>query len=448
MKTSYRAILSLIALPLAFGATQPQAAPFQIIGPTGAEVRAVSEDGTTIVGTASSIGFRWSEANGFQAIPGTREAVGVSADGSTIAVTVIDGGLEKAGVWTEATGVQLIDPVPDSAACDAFFGASYDVSDGAVVVGQAWVTACKTHAFRWDAGGGSVDLGTSVVGRSSTATGVSGDGQRVVGWQDAESGYRQGARWDGLTQTLFWDIAAGVDVMVGMARAATYDGSVVVGRGAADGGAWRWTGGDYVESIGALPGFSGNTFAWDISEDGGVIVGGGLLGPARDAFIWTEILGILKLDNYLVSIGVLDAVGLDLGLATGISADGTVIVGSGFTPSFEIFSWRIDLGDALSSAGPNSLERRFAIRSCSPNPFANSTEIAYSTTEARNLSIIVYDVSGRAVRSVLHGRIPAGDHAVVWDGRGDDGRSVAAGTYLVRVHDGARSQTQRVTLLR
>ena len=71
-------------------------------------------------------------------------------------------------------------------------------SDGRVVVGLAWIGCGLTHAFRWEESTGMVNLGSSVAGRASLATGVSGDGKVVVGHQGAghrvQSGRTLGGR--------------------------------------------------------------------------------------------------------------------------------------------------------------------------------------------------------------------------------------------------------------
>ena len=64
---------------------------------------------------------------------------------------------------------------------------------------------------------------------------------------------------------------------------------------------------------------------------GSIVVGACGFGWDRDAFIWTQDTGMLKLDTWLSGQG-LDLSGWDLGSATGISDDGSVITGWGFGP--------------------------------------------------------------------------------------------------------------------
>jgi len=62
-------------------------------------------------------------------------------------------------------------------------------------------------------------------------------------------------------------------------------------------------------------------------------------------------------------------------------------------------------------------------------------------------ALVVYDVSGRAVRTLAQGRGP-GRVAVGWDGTGDDGRRLAAGAYVVRLEAQPVTAAVRLVLLR
>jgi len=67
-----------------------------------------------------------------------------------------------------------------------------------------------------------------------------------------------------------------------------------------------------------------------------------------------------------------------------------------------------------------------------PNPFNPATTIAFALPSAGQIAVEVYDLRGQLVRTLLRGQREAGPQRVLWDGRGDDGRNVASGVYLVR----------------
>jgi len=84
-----------------------------------------------------------------------------------------------------------------------------------------------------------------------------------------------------------------------------------------------------------------------------------------------------------------------------------------------------------------------------PNPFNPLTTIRYELEKPAVVSIEVFDAAGALVRRLITGaQMPAGNHTVDWQGRHDDGRSMAAGVYLVRMRAGGIDQTKAVTLLK
>ncbi len=84
-----------------------------------------------------------------------------------------------------------------------------------------------------------------------------------------------------------------------------------------------------------------------------------------------------------------------------------------------------------------------------PNPFNPLTSIAYSVPEnTAEIELSVYDVTGRLVRTVASGKVVAGRHEAVWDGRDARGERVASGVYFVRLTDGKTTATKRMVLLK
>jgi probable HAF family extracellular repeat protein len=218
--------------------------------------------------------------------------------------------------------------------------AAYDVSrDGQVIVGLAWDGCALAHAFRWTASTGMVDLGSSVPGRASLASGVSATGHVIVGYQDAANGYRQGARWlDGREELM-----PGADGYVGHARTTNIDGSIVVGQvcrptlGSDDQSAWVWTAQAGTKCLPApnkipSPGPSILVQANATSDDGQVIGGGQNVGGSSDsnAVIWIGGRPAY-LKDFLRANGVPNAFStwVNTGEITGISPDGRILVGWG-----------------------------------------------------------------------------------------------------------------------
>lgn len=91
---------------------------------------------------------------------------------------------------------------------------------------------------------------------------------------------------------------------------------------------------------------------------------------------------------------------------------------------------------------------RFALAQNQPNPFNPSTTIGFSLEEGGLVSLLVFDVSGRLVRTLANGPLARGAHAVSWDGRDDRGQAAPAGIYLYRLTANGETTTRRMTMLK
>jgi flagellar hook assembly protein FlgD len=65
-----------------------------------------------------------------------------------------------------------------------------------------------------------------------------------------------------------------------------------------------------------------------------------------------------------------------------------------------------------------------------------------------NVELAVYDVSGRSVAVLAEGRMEAGQHTRVWDGRNHEGYRVSPGVYLVQMTAGGISQVRKTVVLK
>ena len=90
---------------------------------------------------------------------------------------------------------------------------------------------------------------------------------------------------------------------------------------------------------------------------------------------------------------------------------------------------------------------RFHLQRNRPNPFNPRTEIRFGLAERGRAKLVVYDVQGRRVRTLVDGVLAAGPHVVTWDGTDDEARRVASGLYLYRLTSGRQSATHRLLLV-
>jgi subtilisin-like proprotein convertase family protein len=90
----------------------------------------------------------------------------------------------------------------------------------------------------------------------------------------------------------------------------------------------------------------------------------------------------------------------------------------------------------------------FGLAPVRPNPFGASAEIAFTLDREASARLEIIDVTGRRVTTLIDRAMPAGRHAVQWNGQDADGHPVAAGLYFVRLVSGGRTDLERVSRLR
>ena len=87
----------------------------------------------------------------------------------------------------------------------------------------------------------------------------------------------------------------------------------------------------------------------------------------------------------------------------------------------------------------------FALGANYPNPFNPATTIPVSVAAGTgDVDLTIYNVLGQPVRQVWNGPLAAGEHRLAWDGRDGQGQSVAAGVYLVRLHQGDQTHIRKM----
>lgn len=83
-----------------------------------------------------------------------------------------------------------------------------------------------------------------------------------------------------------------------------------------------------------------------------------------------------------------------------------------------------------------------------PNPAPAGTRISFALPDAAPVTLAVFDVAGRLLDTIAEGTLPAGAHAVTWDGMDGSGRPLPAGVYYYRLSTPAGALTKKMTLIR
>jgi probable HAF family extracellular repeat protein len=309
--------------------------------------RAISADGTTVVGYGTVAGgtngtqhaFLWTSGGGMQNLGDLAggsdysEAFGVNNDGSVVVgeSSTTDPGATVDRMtfkWTSGGGIQGIGFGYGTA--NGHYESGRAVSNnGSVIVGAANVNSANPISYRWSSGGGFQAL-VNQANFSTASTGVSSDGNTVVGNRQTTS---NDFGW-------VWTSATGVQDMVDLAGGNTTthandispNGTYIVGYGndATGQRAVIWTNG--------VPQAIASGIGYGVSDDGTIAVGTfDVFGT--NPFLWDPVHGALPFATVLGLGGVSMPAGWNITRVTGVSADGLSYTGYGQNASHQTEAW-------------------------------------------------------------------------------------------------------------
>ncbi len=138
--------------------------------------------------------------------------------------------------------------------------------------------------------------------------------------------------------------------------------------------------------------------------------------------------------------------------ATSPAIDQGVNVGlafAGIAPDLGAF----EFGLATGVEDPGIKPEQFSLHQNYPNPFNPETKIVYALNSAAKISIEIYDILGRKVRTLVNEEKDTGAYTVSWNGKNGFGHNVASGVYFYKLEALANntklfSETKRMILLR
>jgi hypothetical protein len=106
------------------------------------------------------------------------------------------------------------------------------------------------------------------------------------------------------------------------------------------------------------------------------------------------------------------------------------------------------LGSNVGVAGAPAVVPRFALHAVRPAPCRWQATFTYDLARGGKVSLHVYDVSGRLVRTLVDRFQPPGQHSIAWAMADDSGGRVPSGVYFVRMRAGAYSESRKFLVLR
>lgn len=122
-------------------------------------------------------------------------------------------------------------------------------------------------------------------------------------------------------------------------------------------------------------------------------------------------------------------------------ADGVSEITPGFKRGFIGIGVGVD-GEVINTPESFSLSQNY------PNPFNPETNIEFNLPSAQNVNLMVFNLLGQHVSTLVSGTLEAGTHTVTWNGKNDDGINVPSGIYFYKMITPEFSQTNKMVMVR
>jgi hypothetical protein len=143
---------------------------------------------------------------------------------------------------------------------------------------------------------------------------------------------------------------------------------------------------------------------------------------------------------------------LDVKKTAADGLDGYIMLPEGVTGTFiwQNKSIPLESGTTTISAasGNGNVPDKIKLGQNYPNPFNLSTTITYALPEAAAVHVLVYNLAGCLMRSLVDEAIQEGTYQVVWNGENNHGIKVASGVYLYRLKAGDFADSKRMMLIK
>jgi hypothetical protein len=107
-----------------------------------------------------------------------------------------------------------------------------------------------------------------------------------------------------------------------------------------------------------------------------------------------------------------------------------------------------DMGEGDPVTDHDSAPAKFTLFGAYPNPFNPNTTIRFSLAQSQNTELVVFNMRGELVKTLVSERLSAGTHDVAWNGTDDNNRPVASGIYFYRLKSGSLTASGKTILLK
>ena len=378
------------------------------------------------------------------------EARAISADGSVVVGAADDAnGNPRAFRWTAATGLQ------DLGTLGGDWSEATDISaDGTVIVGWSYDSNLIYRAFKWTAAYGMQDLGA---GNWSKAYGIAADGSTII-----VDIYPSAYRWTqagGFTYNIAGNFSQG--------RAVSGNGSIIVGD--YGDGAFRLTNAGGLLALNhvysnLLTAGSDLYTALGISSNGLFIVGQGTNGTtSQDEGFLLATYGINISTTTLTADAVSGSQSIEVSSTNGfqigdnikinpgeLNEEDNVITGFGSFLLQNPLQCDHFIGETVINMNPTAVEQTnldipsdYALLNNYPNPFNPSTTISFSIPEEEFVSLKVFNSLGEEVAELVNETLSAGSYSASFNAS-----DLTSGVYFYKINTGTFVEIKKMMLIK
>jgi peptidase M1-like protein/flagellar hook capping protein FlgD len=92
--------------------------------------------------------------------------------------------------------------------------------------------------------------------------------------------------------------------------------------------------------------------------------------------------------------------------------------------------------------------KEFSLTQNFPNPFNPTTTINFDLSKSGDVSLVIYNLLGQEVKTLVRKNMESGSYSVIWNGKGDNEIPVASGIYIYEFRAGSFIKTQKMILMK
>jgi len=103
---------------------------------------------------------------------------------------------------------------------------------------------------------------------------------------------------------------------------------------------------------------------------------------------------------------------------------------------------------SVDVAETDNLPTDFTLYQNYPNPFNMDTEVGFALPKSGHVTLDIFDILGRKIRTLVSGSLDAGYHSFRWNSTDDSGTQVSSGLYFYKLQTGETDAIKKMLLLK